>query len=295
MFDINKYYNPNRRIEPKVSRDWKKKYVDLGIFELPGPAIVSKEDIKPGVENAFDFADDNYLVKDVSDSKEMDLYWAWGGVGLFFILNFLLLIGGMKFNSDLMVMTALISCFTLLPSLWFFYKAYFMNKERKLIFDRQRGLIQVPGSYNESPQLLRFSEAHFVIAMLTRFQGGVFLFLCKNKTFADKYLGQGIMTPFFSGKALQSWSSLVWYMDRNRPLPPGDALDPYRQRDYERRKAEGFPPPLYPSAFETPEHFTKEFQLLNERNKMVPGRYNISLNNEQKIEIAPVKTDYYNT
>lgn len=45
----------------------------------------------------------------------------------------------------------------------------------------------------------------------------------------------------------------VWYMDKNRPLPPGELFDPYRQKDFERRKSEGFPPPLYPSSIPTPE------------------------------------------
>lgn len=38
---------------------------------------------------------------------------------------------------------------------------------------------------------------------------------------------------------------MVWYMDKNRPLPPGTDFDAYREKDFERRKAEGFPPPLY--------------------------------------------------
>ncbi|MBL3658879.1 hypothetical protein [Fulvivirga sediminis] len=49
------------------------------------------------------------------------------------------------------------------------------------------------------------------------------------------------------------WAFTVWYMDKNRPLPPGTAFDPYRQKDFERRKAEGFPKPLYPSNIATPE------------------------------------------
>ncbi|OEK09830.1 hypothetical protein A8C32_09980 [Flavivirga aquatica] len=62
----------------------------------------------------------------------------------------------------------------------------------------------------------------------------------------------------------ESISLIVWYMDKNRPLPPGTAFDPYRDADFERRKAEGFPPPLYPSQVPTPEA-TKEQQ--KERDK----------------------------
>lgn len=55
-------------------------------------------------------------------------------------------------------------------------------------------------------------------------------------------------------KEPMEWLSLyVWYMDKNRTLPPGTAFDIHRERDYERRKNEGFLQPIYPSAIETPE------------------------------------------
>ena len=60
-----------------------------------------------------------------------------------------------------------------------------------------------------------------------------------------------------------SWSFTVWYMDKNRPLPPGTAFDAYREKDFERRKAEGFPKPLYKSTIPTPEA-TPEQQLVRE-------------------------------
>lgn len=60
----------------------------------------------------------------------------------------------------------------------------------------------------------------------------------------------GIITEL---KVDQYWAFTVWYMDKNRPLPPGTVFDPYRQKDFERRKAAGFPRPLYPADFETPE------------------------------------------
>ncbi|MCD7935600.1 MAG: hypothetical protein LUG98_01935, partial [Tannerellaceae bacterium] len=49
-------------------------------------------------------------------------------------------------------------------------------------------------------------------------------------------------------------SFFVWYMDKNRPLPPHTFFDPYREKDYKRRKAEGFPPPIYPSEIPIPEY-----------------------------------------
>ncbi|WP_199912774.1 hypothetical protein [Aquimarina aquimarini] len=53
-------------------------------------------------------------------------------------------------------------------------------------------------------------------------------------------------------------------MDQNRPLPPGTAFDAYREQDYERRKALGFPKPLYYSNIPTPEA-TPEQQAERER------------------------------
>ncbi|WP_158250522.1 hypothetical protein [Aquimarina sp. I32.4] len=40
-------------------------------------------------------------------------------------------------------------------------------------------------------------------------------------------------------------------MDQNRPLPPGIAFDPYREKDLKCRNAEENPPPLYPSDINT--------------------------------------------
>lgn len=58
---------------------------------------------------------------------------------------------------------------------------------------------------------------------------------------------------FVHDHAQETWSMYVWYMDKNRPLPPGSTFDAYRDQDFERRKTEGFPPPLYKSVVPTPE------------------------------------------
>ncbi len=65
-----------------------------------------------------------------------------------------------------------------------------------------------------------------------------------------------------------SMSIIVWYMDKNRPLPLGKAFDPYRKRDYECRKAEGFPDPLYPSHIITDE-YKPELTIEAHHGKMI--------------------------
>lgn len=48
----------------------------------------------------------------------------------------------------------------------------------------------------------------------------------------------------------ETHSFLQWYMDKNRPLPPGKVFDEYRLRDYETRKSRGLNKPLIASLVE---------------------------------------------
>ncbi|WP_205741305.1 hypothetical protein, partial [Geofilum rhodophaeum] len=54
--------------------------------------------------------------------------------------------------------------------------------------------------------------------------------------------------PFrvYGERGAMQWSFYVQYMDKNQTLPPGTAFDTYREKDFQRRKAEGFPEPKYP-------------------------------------------------
>ncbi len=122
------------------------------------------------------------------------------------------------------------------------------DKEKKMILERLTGLITLPGNLQKKEdEILEFNTGE-AYTVLYNSSPGVFheTLMYRNKktkrqqTLSDHYLEE-------------TWSFYVWYMDKNRPLPPGDAFDPYRQKDYERRKAEGFPKPLYPSSIPTPE------------------------------------------
>ena len=66
-----------------------------------------------------------------------------------------------------------------------------------------------------------------------------------NLGFAHPY--SGIVIPVLGAYDSGWWSFYVLYMDKNRPLPQGDTFDPYREKDFLRRKAEGFPKPIYPN------------------------------------------------
>ncbi|WP_195715311.1 hypothetical protein [Ancylomarina sp. 16SWW S1-10-2] len=69
---------------------------------------------------------------------------------------------------------------------------------------------------------------------------------------------------YYEDKIIEALSIFVWYMDKNRPLPPGTEFDKFRQKDFERRKAEGFHLPLFKSMIPTPES-TKEQQTEREK------------------------------
>ncbi len=60
-------------------------------------------------------------------------------------------------------------------------------------------------------------------------------------------------------------SFFLWYMDRNRPLPPGKRLDPYRVKDFLRRESEGFPAPLRHATIRIPGRKTVPAALRKER------------------------------
>ena len=57
----------------------------------------------------------------------------------------------------------------------------------------------------------------------------------------------GIVIPVLGAYDSGWWSFYVLYMDKNRPLPQGEVFDPYREKDFLRRKAAGFPKPIYPN------------------------------------------------
>lgn len=60
-------------------------------------------------------------------------------------------------------------------------------------------------------------------------------------------------------------SFFLWYMDRNRPLPPGKRLDPYRVKDFLRRESEGFPVPLRHATIKIPSRKTVPPALRTEK------------------------------
>ena len=131
------------------------------------------------------------------------------------------------------------------------YKELILNREEGTItFYKQRGKKRIVIPFEEGDGFLRFIAGggvtfDFILMFLPKSRKGP----CGILALVDIYA---------------FWDFVVWYMDKNRPLPPGTAFDPYREADFQRRKAEGFPKPLYKSYIPTPEA-TRHQQLERER------------------------------
>ena len=141
--------------------------------------------------------------------------------------------------------------FIFLCTLAVFFTIYYFTKPKKeQILNRRDGLITMTGFYWQKNITIPFNDCLFAYSTGGEDGTGAFMLeairptTSKLNSYADFNMGQG--------DCYKSMSFICWYMDKNRPLPPGTAFDEFRDKDYERRKAVGFPRPLYPG-ISTPE------------------------------------------
>ena len=210
---------------------WRREFLPHIIVERP---LGIGEECK---ENGFIRADDQFFI--MNNSVALGNFHLYIGLVLFLVALFLF---GEGTNTEI---TLSASSF-LIGSFYIIYN--FTHPKKILILDRLNGIITFPGFLYGKPITMPFEE------VLAAVKGGygvgmaTLAILRKNKLTSTSYDFDLQYEP------IQSWSFIVWYMDKNRPLPPGKVFDPYRQKDYERRKKEGFPKPLYQSWIATPEN-----------------------------------------
>ena len=136
--------------------------------------------------------------------------------------------------------------------------AAFIAPYEELILNREEGTISLHKPYKKDNIIIPFEEGDGFLDLTGPSIGPYY----KLKfSFKDKPFEGGTLADYYLE---EFWDFVVWYMDKNRPLPPGTAFDPYREADFQRRKAEGFPKPLYKSYIPTPEA-TRRQQLERER------------------------------
>ncbi|MRT94880.1 hypothetical protein [Ancylomarina sp. 16SWW S1-10-2] len=200
----------------------------------------------------IDHFDLNFMRFNLTSFRPTNINVGWG---LLVFGLFILLIGGQF----------LVACIILfVPSIYFFIIGYTLPKHKYIIFHRDKGILELPGAFYDKPHHIPFDDVPAFFAP----NGAAALFYWSLKVKRTNKVGIKDFFPislnFFMSPGWDGWSYWVWYMDRNRPLPPGVGLDEFRAADFERRKAEGFPAPLYKSRIETPEA-TPEQQVEREK------------------------------
>jgi len=213
---------------------WKRKFLPHIIVELPlGISDMSKNNDITRVDDQF------FIMNNSITFRNFHLY-----IGLIgYLLSYFFSLAN---NADDSFSIFIRICLFLFSTFYIIYN--FTHPKKILILDRLNGIITFPGFLYGKAITMPFDE------VLAAVKGGygagmaTLAILRKNKLTSTSYDFD------LQYKPIQSWSFMVWYMDKNRPLPPGEIFDPYRQKDYERRKKEGFPKPLYQSWITTPEN-----------------------------------------
>ena len=202
-----------------------------------------------GFKKVYLVLEDFLIETDLKDTRWVFIFLL-GGVFLFSVLIHIFSGGD---STD---------CFYLIEWIAFiFFVIYGLTMpKQEAILNRIDGLITFDGFLWQDNITMPFSEVEFCYSTGGEDLQGAFQLQIMRP---NKWVTFAI--PIFSGKdCYEGMSFITWYMDKNRPLPPGELFDPYREADFQRRKAEGFPKPLYPSDIPTPEA-TPEQQAERER------------------------------
>ena len=142
----------------------------------------------------------------------------------------------------------------------FLQGVFVKRKNKRLILYRMTGEITYPDSFFGKPLHGKFDDIKAIISITGHVDGVSHKeYLKFVNTFRPRLLDT--LKTMSYGDPYEYWSFMVWYMDKNRPLPPCRSFDPYREKDFLRRQAEGFPPPLYPSNVPTPEATAKHRKI----------------------------------
>ena len=169
----------------------------------------------------------------------------WAGIGLFSLIAGVLPAGwglinefGKMGNDSLWLSLFFILClssFTFLPIpaiLLSFVYPFKRPKERLLIWNRENGTVTLPPRFWGEHEVVPFKDLK--VKKIRNIGSFVQFHVLAAFRPSD---GQPIEFGLLGDNA-KDWAFFCWYMDKNRPLPPGEVFDPYRERDEERRKWE---------------------------------------------------------
>ena len=228
-----------------MSSFWKNKPLEKVIRYSIEYHQIHQEKVKPSKRLEIQEANELFFV--TNETQALAAFWSYLSMSiLFLIICFLISLsdikGGFPSEGYLVVLpTTIIALFHLI--------VFFLVPVKEIVLDRMNGKITYPRLFgNKEHRTIQFDSLYVFEIMTT---SGDFAATGKKIRIRDRKYDY--TWDLESSNPEEYWSFMVWYMDKNRPLPPGTAFDSYREKDFERRKAEGFPKPLYPSNIPTPE------------------------------------------
>ncbi|MDX8554719.1 hypothetical protein MK851_13945 [Tenacibaculum sp. 1B UA] len=227
------------------------------IVEYGSVQIQSK--LQPGKSEKVQEANDEYFVLNMSRGFSLfKIYTFFVGGFVMLIILLLQLIGK---NGGGITWIDYVLFTTPFFTLGLFHLAvYYYNPHKELVLDRMNGTISYPRLFFSRKQE---TVPFWLVTVYKNLQtGGDFAPTGYSLILRDRK--QDFTWTLAYNNPDRFWSFMVWYMDKNRPLPLGEVFDPYRQADFDRRLKEGFPKPLYPSFVPTDEH-TPEQQAMRRR------------------------------
>ena len=210
-------------------------------------------------EQLFDYLDDEVLVID----KTIKGIWKiFPLVPLLFVTIYLTFFGipnmitNIPFNNKLIfiIFFILLIISFVLFDLWMIYLIAFVliapdNYKQK--FYRRTGMVEMPKRWLRGWRKGETITFPFCDEAITQ-SGGI----GADSLYIKAPNGRSML--LMRANMSKEFSFLLWYMDPNRPLPPGKRLDPYRIKDYLRRKAAVFPAPLRASKIRIPREVIPE-------------------------------------
>ncbi len=219
----------------------------------PLPFMIMTEPTQKNVVHWFDEAggvnDEQFrLVLSAKGISVWAIVFLITGVGMGIILTLITLISK-KIDFDKIFFWGVSSSFIIAFVFWLYS---FIKPTKRLILDRVTGKMTYP-SYGFAPHItLTFKRATVYSTIAPGPDGMIMGTKLQARNPYDRSATRGTY-DLADADPEEWWSYFVWYMDKNRPLPPGKDFDPYRAKDFERRKAEDFPKPLFESNIPTPE------------------------------------------
>ncbi len=234
-----KYFKPLTHTEYVKKRRENRKWgnpIEIKIY-TPNRIDLKKEYFL-GDNPEYKYADEKYLIEDETKTQRQILLFI-AGVLSFMLITFIFDFKNHTRNEYVffaidvtMILFLIIYSVFLPPNIY--------------IYNRLDGTVTLPLLLSRESWTIPYKKLVYIESMSRL--GTKNLAIVHPKPWAVNR-GQGTVSGGISMHA--------WFMDKNRPLPPGSAYDKFRELDYLRRKAEGFQEPLYPSDFEITEE-TKE-------------------------------------